>query len=146
MLQDAACPHTCRDGVASVDANRFAFQVFRIADGRFRVSEDSPMVKNSGGENGYRGEGLSMCLGTEICRKRELANIEFRTPHHPAECLNQNGDVLIFHLKALGLDRAIPERLGVSKRAKNGFKHGVRRLNHPNCSSIWVISVSDPPA
>src|SRR5262245_13745672 len=101
-----------------------------MADARFRVDEDGAMVKNAGGKNGYRSEGLSMCLGTEICRKRELANIEFRTPHHLAECLNQNGDVLIFNLKTLGLDRPIPKRLGVSKRTKNSFKHayGVRGL------------------
>src|SRR5262249_9778895 len=139
MLQDNACPHTCRDGVAAVHANRLAFQIFRIADARFRVDEDGPMVKNAGGENGYSGERLSMCLGAEICRKRELANIELRTPHHPPECLNQNRDVLIFNLKTLGLDGAIPKRLGVSERTKNGFKHWLRRLNRPNCSSIGVI-------
>src|SRR5262245_22727542 len=119
MLQDAACPNTCRHSVASVHANSLAFQVLRLADARFRVDEDGAMVKNACGKNGYCGEALSMRLGTEICRKREFANIEFRTPHHTAECLNQNGDVLVLDFKTLWFDGAIPERLGMSKRAKN---------------------------
>src|SRR5262245_51509418 len=119
MLQNAACPHTCCDGVASVHADCLAFQVFRIANAGFRVDEDGPVVKDTGGENRYSGEGLSMRFRTEICRKRELANIEFRTPYHTAECLNQNGDVFVFDLKILGLDRAVSQRLSVSKRTKN---------------------------
>src|SRR5262245_60529931 len=122
MLQNAACPHTCCDGVASVHADCLAFQVFRIANAGFRVDEDGAVVKDAGGKNGYSGEGLSMRFCTEICRKRELANIEFRTPYHTAECLNQNGDVFVFDLKSLGLDRAVSQRLSVSKRTEDGFE------------------------
>ena len=80
------------------------------------------MVKNTGGKNRYRRKALSIRFSTDVRRHRQLADIEFQPPHHPAECLNKHGDIDVIDLEGFWFDRLNPQRLSMPIRTENGFQ------------------------
>src|SRR5215510_3823520 len=104
MLKNAARPHTCGDRVASMYTDGLTFQIFGTTDTGPRVVEDRAVVEDARRKNRDGREMLSVRLGAKIGRKCQLADIEFQTSHHAAECLDQNGNIFVFDLKTLGPD------------------------------------------
>src|SRR5262245_9369553 len=98
-----------------MDANFLALQVLWMIDARFRVVENRAVMEDPRWEDRYRCKRLTVRLGAEIRGERELTNIKFRSAHHAAECLDQNGDILILDFETLWLHAAFFEGVGVSQ-------------------------------
>src|SRR6266850_3453392 len=117
-----------------MDADRLALQVFGTTYAGFRVVPDRTVMKDARRKNRYRCKTLPVCLGAEVRGERQFANIELRTPDHPAERLDQDRNIFVFDFKTLRPDRAVLERLGVSKRSENRFQlaRGHKKAILPN--------------
>src|SRR6266446_4818608 len=116
MLQDAANPYAGRDGVASMNTDLLAFEIFGITNAGFRVVHDGAVVKNAGGKNRYRREALSIGFSTDVRRDRHLADVVFQPAHHPAECLNKHRHIDVIDLECSWFDRLIPQGPGMTIR------------------------------
>src|SRR2546430_3668029 len=99
MLEDAANPHTCRDRVAAMNAHPLALEIFGITNAGLRVVYNSAVMKHTRRKNRYRGKSLSIRLRADVGRHRQLADIEFQPPYHPAECLNQDRNIDVIDLE-----------------------------------------------
>src|SRR5881409_3321003 len=122
MLEDTANPHTCRDRIAAMNAHPLALEILGITNAGFRVVHDGAVMKHTRRKNRYRGKSLSIRLRTDVRRHRQLADIEFKSTHHPAECLNEDGDIDVIDLEGFRLDGLISQRFGMPIRTKGGFQ------------------------
>ena len=121
VLEDGARPYPCCDGITSMDAYSLAFEIFGHSNPGFPVVKNGSVMKHASRENRKSREGLSMSFGAEIRRERQLTHVKLQVSNHPAECLDQDGDIFVFKFKTLWSDAAVLEKPGVPERAENRF-------------------------